>query len=276
MLLHAMGLLVLTDDALPLNEWRDVLFERLPRPDIEAAMSKVEAIAKPAETKPYDQLRTKWRSARRLFFEIATRIETDAAPGGKNVKAAISYLKGVDDWSSLVKMRGAPIAAVSKAWRQHVLDDDGRMRDPKAYVFAIIDAWRLAIKRRDVFAKPGIRYGDPRRGMLEGESWHNSRLMVARALGRSLEADIEIDGLSRLLDEAYRHVVARAGDNPDLRFETVADKMGIVVTPSTSLMNPRAFEHFAPPSKRACRRPECPTSFLKSWREPDLPSPLRI
>ena len=240
MLLHAMGLLVLTDDALPLNEWRDVLFERLPRPDIEAAMSKVEAIAKPAETKPYDQLRTKWRSARRLFFEIATRIETDAAPGGKNVKAAISYLKGVDDWSSLVKMRGAPIAAVSKAWRQHVLDDDGRMRDPKAYVFAIIDAWRLAIKRRDVFAKPGIRYGDPRRGMLEGESWHNSRLMVARALGRSLEADIEIDGLSRLLDEAYRHVVARAGDNPDLRFETVADKMGIVVTPLDKLDEPES------------------------------------
>ncbi len=175
-----------------------------------------------------------------MFFEIATRIETDAAPGGKNVTAAISYLKGVDDWSSLVKMRGAPIAAVSKAWRQHVLDDDGRMRDPKAYVFAIIDAWRLAIKRRDVFAKPGIRYGDPRRGMREGESWHNSRVMVARALGRSLEADIEIDGLSRLLDEAYRHVVARAGDNPDLRFETVADKMGIVVTPLAKLDEPES------------------------------------
>ncbi|MEC5383308.1 hypothetical protein VSX64_21125 [Aurantimonas sp. C2-6-R+9] len=119
MLLHAMGLLVLTDDALPLNEWRNVLFERLPRPDLEAAMSKVEAIAKPAETKPYDQLRTKWRSARRLFFEIATRIETDAAPGGITVKAAINYLKAVDDWSSLAKMRGAPTAAIPKAWRQH-------------------------------------------------------------------------------------------------------------------------------------------------------------
>src|SRR3546814_14108945 len=76
--------------------------------------------------------------------------------------------------------------------------------------------------------------------MLEGESWHNSRLMVARALGRSLEADIEIDGLSRLLDEAYRHVVARAGDNPDLRFETVADKMGIVVTPLDKLDEPES------------------------------------
>src|SRR3546814_8278064 len=129
----------------------------------------------------------------------------------------------ISDWSSDV---------CSSDLRQHVLDHEGSVRDPKAYVFAIIDAWRLAIKHRDVFAKPGIRYGDPRRGMLEGESWHNSRLMVARALGRSLEADTEIDGLSRLLDEAYRHVVARAGQNPEPRFETVADKTGIGATPT--------------------------------------------
>src|SRR3546814_10659125 len=132
-------------------------------------------------------------------------------------------------------MRGAPTAASRKAWRQQFLDHEGSVRDPQAYVFAILDAWRRAIQHREVFAKPGIRYGDPRRGMLECESWHNFRLMVARALGRSLEADTEIDGLSRLLDEAYRHVVARAGHNPDLRFETVADKTGIVVTPLDKL-----------------------------------------
>src|SRR3546814_17464436 len=108
MLLHAMGLLVLTDDVLPLNEWRDVLFERLPRPDIEAAMSKVEAIAKPAESTPYDQLRRKWRGARKLLFEITNRIENDASQGGKNVKAASRYLTGVAAWSTLAKMRGAP------------------------------------------------------------------------------------------------------------------------------------------------------------------------
>ncbi len=239
-LLRQMGLLVLTDDALPLDEWRKVLFERLPRSNIEAAMSKVDAIAKPAETKPYDELRNRWRRARRLFFDIVTRIETGAAPGGQGVKAAIDYLQAVDDWSSLAKMRGAPTTAIPKAWRQHVLDQDGRMRDPKAYVFAIIEAWRLAIKRRDVFVMPGIRYGDPRRGMLDGESWQNSRLMVARALGRSLEAGTEIDGLTGLLDEAYRHVAARAGDNPDLRFETVADKTEIVVTPLDRLDEPES------------------------------------
>ena len=104
----------------------------------------------------------------------------------------------------------------------------------------MIDAWRLAIKRRDVFARPGIRYGDPRRGMLEGQAWQESRLMVSRALGRSLDGAVEIKALSQRLDDAYREVAARAGDNPDLRFETVGGKPEIVVTPLDRLDEPES------------------------------------
>jgi len=217
----------------------DALFERLPRPDLEAAMGKVESIAQPRDAKPYTQLRARWTRARRLFFNIATRIETDAAPGGQAVKAAIAWLKAAPDWSG-PKMREAPIAVVSGGWRHHVLGEDGKVRDGRAYVFAVIDAWRLAIKRRDVFAKPGIRYGDPRRGMLEGEAWQNSRLMVARALGRSLDPATEIDALSRHLDETYRRVAARAPSNPDLRFESVAGKTEIVISPLDRLDEPES------------------------------------
>src|SRR3546814_11718315 len=46
--------------------------------------------------------------------------------------------------------------------------------------------------------------------------------------------------------------------------------------PYTTLFRSRAFVRCAAPSKRACRRRGCPTSFLKSWREPDPPSPLPI
>jgi hypothetical protein len=42
----------------------------------------------------------------------------------------------------------APRAVIPKAWQPLVLDADGRMADPKAYVFAVIDAWRPAVKRR--------------------------------------------------------------------------------------------------------------------------------
>ena len=120
LLLREMGLLVMVDDALPLDRWRDALFERLPRPDLEAAMGKVEIIAQPRDAKPYTQLRARWTRARRLFFNIATRIEIDAAPGGQAVKAAIAWLKAAPDWSG-PKMREAPIAVVSSGWRHHVL-----------------------------------------------------------------------------------------------------------------------------------------------------------
>ena len=245
MLLRKMGLLVVAEDGLPLDAWREALFQSLPRVDLDAAMAKIEAIARTSETKPYAELRTRWRRARRLFFNIALRIETGATPSGGTVKAAVDYLKTIPDWSS-AKMLDAPTAAVPKAWRQLALDQDGKVSDPRAYVFAVIEAWRGALKRRDIFAKPGIRYGDPRRGMLEGETWRESRLMVCRALGRSLDAAAEVDGLCRLLDEAYRKTAVRAADNPDLRFEATNGKSELVVTPLDRLDEPDSLRALRP------------------------------
>jgi hypothetical protein len=87
-------------------------------------------------------------------------------------------------------------------------------------VFAIIDAWRAAVKRRDIFANLSTRYGDPRRRMLDGATWRASRLLVYRALNRSLDADSEIAALAKLLDGAYRTVADRNASNPDPLFET--------------------------------------------------------
>src|SRR5208283_1952461 len=136
LLLRDMAKLVFEENALPLDQWRKALFERLPRDDLEAAMAEVDAIARPRDAKPYAELLTRWRRARRLFFNIATRLEMDAAPGGKPVQEAIRYLATIADWSS-AKMRDAPTAAIPKAWQQHALDAEGRVVDPRAYVFAI-------------------------------------------------------------------------------------------------------------------------------------------
>ena len=95
----------------------------------------------------------------------------------------------------------------------------------------------MALKRRDVFAKPGIRYGDPRRGLLDGTTWQESKLMVCRALNRSLDPKAEIDGLSNLLDETFRQVAAHAATNPDLRIETIEGKSELVVTPLDKIVD---------------------------------------
>lgn len=237
LLLSEMGRLVISGDDLPLDRWREALFERLPRTDIEAAMAEVAAIAQPSGAKPYAELLAQWRRARRLFFNIATRIKTETAPGGKSLKATLDYLQSVPDWSKS-KMRDAPVEAVPAAWKPYVLDEDTKVKDPKAYVFATIDAWRSAIKRRDVFVAPGIRYGDPRRGMLEGLAWQESKLLACRAIGRSLDAATEMEALSGLLDQTFRQVAARAEANPDLRFETVEERTQIVVSPLDRLEEP--------------------------------------
>jgi hypothetical protein len=104
-----------------------------------ARTGKPSAIARPRDAKPYAELLARWRRARRLFFNIATRLEMDAVPGGKAVQEAVRYLAKIADWSN-AKMRDAPTAAVPKAWQQHVQEAEGRVADPRAYVFAVIDA----------------------------------------------------------------------------------------------------------------------------------------
>ncbi len=273
-LLRDMAALVFEEGGLPLDQWREAVFKRLPRADLAAAMAEVDAIARPHDSRPYAELRARWRRARRLFFNTATRLQMQAGPGGKAVAEAMAYLADVADWSN-AKMRHAPTAAVSKAWRTHALDAEGRVADPKAYVFVVIDAWRTAVKRRDIFADPGTRYGDPRRGMLDVTTWQESKLVVCRALNRSLDADTEIEGLAKLLDGAYRTVAARAGSNPDLRFETVDGKTRMVIAPSTGWRTPKPCAPCARPSAAGCQGPPCPTCSSKSCNAPASPGRLR-
>ena len=257
-----MAKLVFEENALPLDQWREALFERLPRDDLVAAMAEVDAIAKPGDAKPYAELLARWRRARRLFFNIATRLEMDAAPGGKAAQEAIRYLAKIADWSK-AKMHDAPTAAIPKVWQAHVLDAEGCVADPKAYVFAIIDAWRTAVKRRDIFVSPGTRYGDPRRGMLDGATWQASKLVVCRALNRSLDAETELAALAKLLDGAYRAVAARAASNADLRFETVEGKTRIVVTPLDRLEDTETLRALRPAVQGRMPKAGMPDLFLE-------------
>ncbi len=199
----------------------------------------------------------------------------DAAPGGKTVQEAIGYLAKTADWSD-AKMRDAPTTAIPKAWQPHVLDAEGCVADPKAYVFAIIDAWRAAVKRRDIFASPGARYGDPRRGMLGGATWQASKLAICRALNRSLDAEAEITGLSRLLDSAYHTVADRAASNPDLRFETVDGKPALWSRRSIGWRTQKACARCGRPFREECRRPAYPISSWKSCSAPASPKPSPI
>lgn len=229
--------MVISDDDLPLDAWKDAVFAHFPKDRIENAMTTVDNLVQPASSKPVAELHDQWSRARNLFFTIVTRIDLEAAPGGQAVAEAMDWLREQPDWNGAA-MKDAPTAVVSRPWQPCVLDDDGKVTDPKAYVFATIDAWHRAIKRRDIFAAPGIRYADPRIGMLERQAWQNAKGMVCRTLGHTLDGQAEVQRLANLLDETFVRVAGRTDQNPDLRFETEKGKCRISVARLDRLAEP--------------------------------------
>ena len=237
--------------------WQSSLFERLPKTCIEDAIMTVDTLVEPDTGKPYAELGERWQRARKLFSNITTRIELSNSPGGQDVLKAMAWLRTQPNWAK-ADLTSAPIGMISKAWRPHVLDKDGTPVDAKAYVFATIDAWHKAVKRRDVFANPGIRYADPRAGLLKNREWEGAKSVVCRSLCRTLDAATEVKRLTSELEATFARVAARADDNPDLRFETSSGKPSIVLSKLDRLQEPdslialrRDVHHLSP--VRACR-----------------------
>src|SRR3954465_8354396 len=165
------------------------------------------------------------------------RITLDATPAGQPVVAALDYLRGVDDWTR-ARMKDAPTAFLGAAWKRHALDSAGRVADNRAYVFAALEAFRAGLKRRDVFVPAGVRYADPRQGLLSGEAWNAARLTVCRSLDRSPDAEADIGDLTARLDRAWRQVAVNLPNNPAARIERRNGRDELVLSPLDRIERP--------------------------------------
>src|ERR1700722_7734949 len=179
------------DDEMPVAGWKQALFEQIARADIEAAVASVDSLVTAPDDRRYQELRPHWRRVPRLFPALRQRTTFDATTTGQSIVAAVNYLRGLQDWTK-ARITDAPTEFLSPAWKRHALDGAGHVVDNRAYVFAVLESFRTGLKRRDVFVPAGVRYADPRRGLLSGEAWNTARLTVCRSLDRSPGAEIEI------------------------------------------------------------------------------------
>ena len=225
------------DDALPVAEWRNALFEKIARVDIQAAMASVDSLVTAPDDRRYQELRPHWRRVRTLFPALLRRITLDATPAGQPIIAALNYLRRVDDWTK-TRMAEAPTEFLGPAWKRHALDDAGRVADNRAYVFAALESFRAGLKRRDVFIPAGVRYADPRRGLLSGEAWNAARLTVCRSLDRSPDAEAEVGDLAVRLDRAWHQVATNLPNNPSARIERRNDRDELVLSPLDKIERP--------------------------------------
>ena len=101
-----------------------------------------------------------------------------------------------------------------------------------------LEGFRTGLKRRDVFVPAGVRYADPRRGLLSGEAWNAARLTVCRSLDRSPDAKAEVGDLTARLDRAYRQVAANLPSNPAARIERRDGRDALVLSPLDKIERP--------------------------------------
>jgi TnpA family transposase len=257
----ARGWRLLLQDTTPARGWRDHVFESVPQADIEAAMDTIEALIRPDDACHYEELRLRWRRIQPIFAALLRHISFEASPAAEPIGKAIRYLRALGSWSDAA-MRDAPMGAVSRVWRRHVLDVRGRV-DPRAYVFAVLESFRAALRRREIFVSRSIRFADPRQGLLEGAAWTATRATVCRTLGRSADAGAELDDLRQRLDRAYRQVAANLANNPHLRFEHRHGREELVLTGLDRLPEPESLKRLRAMVKERLPKVDLPDVLLE-------------
>ena len=221
---------LLLDPSLPDGELRERVYAVIGHEELAKALIDVSKLVRPGDDVFYQELAQKRATVKRFLPLLLRVIRFDANAAARPLLEALQWLHERPD-------HDPPIVIVDKAWQRHVLREDGRV-DERAFTFCALDKLRVAIRRRDVFVSPSWRYADPQAGLLTGSEWEAARPMICRSLGLSALPEPTLTMLAQELDATYRAVAARLPENKAVRFETVAGKPELILSPLDKLDEP--------------------------------------
>ncbi|MEU2639598.1 Tn3 family transposase, partial [Micromonospora fulviviridis] len=99
--------------------------------------------------------------------------------------------------------------------------------DRDAYVLCLLEQLRTALRRRDVFAHPSLRWSDPRARLLDGADWLAVRDEVLAGLGLAESVDEHLAACAATLDAAWRLLAQRIEEaGPDASVRIVPGEGG--------------------------------------------------
>lgn len=226
---------IILNKTIPDDELRSRVFMQAPTHTLEKAVEDVTSLIRPPGDVYFQELKRHYRSVRTYLPTLVSHIRFGANPAGEAVVAAMDWLRV--NVKRPKSTEGAPREVISRSWQQHILRDDGTI-DPQAYTFCVLEQLHTALKRRDVFVTSSWRYSDPRAGLLSASEWEAARPIICRTLGLSLQPGPVLSALREELDQTYRRVAARLPDNPAVRFETIAGKKELILSPFDKLEEP--------------------------------------
>ena len=199
---------VLMDDAVDDGAVRGAAFAIVPREVLAAALEQIDAIVRPPGDLYFIELRAQTGKLRFLPAMLRS-VSLGATPAGQPTLDAARHLRSTDGRGPAPS---APLGFVPSGWKRQVKAADGGV-DSLGYRLCLLDAMRIGIRRRDLFASPSLRFADPRIGLLAGSAWEAARPSICRTLGLSTDGSAEVARLAERLDAAYQDTAANLPKN---------------------------------------------------------------
>ena len=172
------------------------------------------------------QLADRYRTVRPFLELLGASPVLGAAAAGRRVLAAVRALPEL----SRRRVRRHPLSPpgidqtiVPPAWSRAVhgnTDLPAGAVDRDAYVVCVLEQLHKALRVRDIFAAPSLRWGDPRARLLAGRQWEGMRDQVLTGLGLTTPVEQHLAAKAAALDAAWQQMAARlaeAGDDTRLR-----------------------------------------------------------
>jgi hypothetical protein len=153
------------------------------RATIQAAMTQITSVARPAESHYEQELLDRYLSVRRFLPALLHTISFAGTPAGQPVLDALAFLHGLEGQKK-PRMHGAPLACVPPRWRRYVTPTGGGV-DRKAYTLCVVERLREELLRRNVFVPGSSCWADPCAKLLSGSAWVAAKPAVCQTLGRS-------------------------------------------------------------------------------------------
>lgn len=219
LLAHADG------DELDIASARAAIDEVASREEVAAAVATVTELVPDEDSWEADNraaIAARYGVVRPFVRLLATVLPLKAAPGGRELLAEIHRMP------ELLRRRISqkPLTEddlnmnlVTGTWRRAVLANPALegAADRDAYVMCLLTQLAAALRRRDIFAYPSLRWGDPRAQLLDGAEWSGVRDDVLAGLGLTGPVDEHLAEMAAALDGGWRQLAQRieeAGRTP--------------------------------------------------------------
>lgn len=227
---------VLLDPDVPAASVRDLIFARLGTAPLSDAVQAVSDLASGQDDTVAEAWVETTATISRFLPSLLGSLRFEGTTVAAPTLAALNFLKG--ESGKRRSWKQAPTAFIPKSWEGIVRP--GRDVDPQAYRVCAAYLLHTLLKRREIFVRVSLRYGDPRAQLLQGEVWEQFRPEIVRSLGWSTDPAVELAALTEQLDQAYHRAATSLLDNPAVRMEKRDKGATLVVAPLDAVPIPES------------------------------------